>query len=307
MYIHTSLVYLSKNIAIKLVIFVVFTAFYSTMNEKRLAKDCNLRNVKKNSLEPITESISTHCVNCQAQLIQVSSSFCRIECLRQYLKPVVDQVVYVYKGKSKTNASLTNAGSGSTITNKNRFSHMKAIVCSDTEVLENTSIYNVCVIPFNSGKYSTKTLNPLAWKAFNVKWPVYVDKICLPVVHNDADASFLKKIKDADPPKQFTDVYKILGTIPVKKALRLYYILFNIFFNCMKLNVKLPLKNLCVREGVRVIAKIQKNTSSKYNKYNGLKRNYKTRSFISPQPPQRTDRLRVACQCIFLYAAIRYI
>ena len=84
-------------------------------------------------------------------------------------------------------------------------------------------VYNVQLVDFQNGNYSTHKINPFAWKAFGLPWPMYIKELVLP----------------AEIPVRQFDLRKYFTGFRTRQ--RLYYLLFNIVNTCLTLTPPLVL------------------------------------------------------------------
>jgi hypothetical protein len=114
--------------------------------------------------------------------------------------------------------------------------------------------YHCQRVDYNNGQYHSALLNPQAWQAFGLSWSDYVDKIVLPLA-SEGDRLMIATLKTIEAPKRETDLNKYISRGTVSH--RIYYLLFNILWNCVQLNVAFP-NHLCIVPNVSFISQSYK-------------------------------------------------
>jgi len=139
-------------------------------------------------------------------------------------------------------------------------------------------VYNVQLVDFQNGNYSTHKINPFAWKAFGLPWPMYIKELVLPLatVKDVEKLLILETLPEAEIPVRQFDLRKYFTGFRTRQ--RLYYLLFNIVNTCLTLNVAFP-RTLCILpQGVNFPKSSNQNCG------------YTTLRTSTPQMKQRKER-----------------
>jgi hypothetical protein len=135
--------------------------------------------------------------------------------------------LYHVKRQAKASGKQATSGSGGS-GRANRTSAIKAF----------SKVNYVLPLKILDGHFGAKAVNIYAWKAFNLTWERYIETIVLPLC-NKTDIERFHIIKTCEPPATVGRVRSIAGNNH-KTALRLWYMMYNVVDNSIRLDLDLP-------------------------------------------------------------------
>jgi hypothetical protein len=165
---------------------------------------------------------SGYCTYCKDNVVE-NTSFCSDHCLRNYRKIFNAYKPPFFKAEQP---------------------NKRAVRIQGTHQHEGTNrIYNIQRVDFSAGAYSSRKINTQAWKAFQLSWSDYLDKIVMPLA-TEKDKGRIERLKRLKtPPKRRHDLTKVFPAF--KTQCRIFYLSFNIIDNCIALNIAFP-RNVCI-------------------------------------------------------------
>jgi hypothetical protein len=221
-----------------------------------------------------------HCVDCGNPC---NNNFCSVPCIGAFNNKWRSNVGFTYY-KRPYQATVTTTKTLKLHSDKKNTTYKFRSPLTLTSTLNPMGKYVVPILTFDAMETS-KQLNVLAWKGFNLSWEKYVEEIVIPCC-NPGDSEIMNNIKTWEvPPATSVKLIKLAKSGQTRN--RIFYLLYSVVYNCCQLQRVIPPKiRLKKVDGNFVLRYPGKRASSSKKKMQvGNKNSAKKRKIGRPTEP----------------------